>query len=244
MRHFVAAIVAVPLLLPLPARAEAGGAADMPPAVPAQVKEEAKAPELWVGHQVVVGERKVPLIGRVATRTDSYFLAKVQRDEGRIRVEMQTCKSDIAEAAGVQVSFPPGVEPKLPVAVAEYRERDGSWQASFESGWGREDVDGDGKPGATMRIDAPLCSGTIQVASRSRTRHRGRLGDEGLSGEVQAISEQKTLDADNACLRMMAKDESDRVRGHFVWAKASAGATCATLNVAPWPVRAEEPRAR
>ena len=203
-----------------------------------------KKPELWAGHQVVKGARSVPLLGSVETRTDSYFLATVERTgEGTILLKQRTCRVDIAEAAGVQVSFLPGAAPKLPLATLLLRKKGDAWYTAFESGWGDEDADGDGNPGVTMQVEAPICSGKIFVTSQSRTQLRGREKDGGLAGEARAVSDQKTISADGMCLRTMAKDERDSVQGAFAYVPVQADATCESLLAAgAWPVRASADR--
>lgn len=239
-----ACAVALSILLPAVAGAD-GAAAErgaVEPAV-AQASGAAKSSEAWVGHQTMVGTRAVPLVGKVDTRTDSFFLATVERPGAdRIRLELQTCRTTFAKAAGVQVSFAPGAEPKLPRAVVELRREGSTWTARFDSGWGEEDADGDGHPGATLHVDAPLCSGRLFVASRSQTRLRGRMEGDVFRGEVRAVSVQTTLGAEGACLRLMAADQKDAVRGTFAWVAAPADATCdALLAAGAWPVQAAEP---
>ena len=206
---------------------------------------EAEAPrELWAGHQIVTGARKVPLLGDVKTRTDSFFLAQVERKaDGSVKLTQQTCRVAIAPAAGVQVTFAPGTEPKLPVSTIELRKNGELYSASFVSGWDETDVDGDGKPGATMLVDAPVCDGRIFVRSHARTQLRGKAKDGAIAGEARAVSDQKTLDADGACLKMMATDERDSVRGTFAYVPVPAGSTCESLlAAAKWPAVASEPR--
>jgi len=203
-----------------------------------------EAAEVWAGHQVMKGARSVPLLGSVETRTDSYFLATVQRTgDGTILLEQRTCRVEIAEAAGVQVSFLPGAAPKLPPATLLWRRKGGAWFTAFESGWGEEDADGDGNPGVTLQVKAPLCSGRIFVSSRSRTQLRGRERDGGLAGEARAVSDQRTLGADGVCLRTLAKDERDSVQGAFAYVPVERNATCESLLAAgAWPVRATAER--
>jgi len=196
---------------------------------------------LWAGHQAVHGKREVPLLGKVETRTDSYFLAEVSRDdEGRLVLLQRTCHVEIARAAGVKVSFLPGGTAKLPATKVVFEERGGSLEASFRSGWGAEDADGDGAPGVTTVVDAPLCSGKLYVKSESRTQLRGKLEGGGIAGEVRAVSDQETIEAEGACLSVMAKDERDAVRGTFAFAPVPAGTTCESLDPARWPVEAKE----
>ncbi|WP_373045685.1 hypothetical protein [Vulgatibacter sp.] len=211
----------------------------------AAAAEEAPKRELWAGHQVVVGARDVPVLGDVETRTDSFVLAEVERAaDGTLKLVQRACRVAIAPAAGVKVSFLPGAEPKLPPASFALQKKGDRWYADFLSGWKAEDADGDGKPGATMEVDAPLCSGKLFVTSDSRTKLRGREERGGLVGETRAISDQKTLDAEGACLKMMASDTRDAVEGTFAYAPVPEGTTCEALLAGTWPVKAAEPRKR
>jgi len=67
--------------------------------------------------------------------------------------------------------------------------------APWEVDWGREDMDGDGKPGATLTVSGTFCSGDVYVSSQSHyTVERAQLDSNGLSGELQVVEKQQILE--------------------------------------------------
>jgi len=90
--------------------------------------------------------------------------------------------------------------------------------APWEVDWGREDMDGDGKPGATLTVSGTFCSGDVYVSSQSHyTVERAQLDSNGLSGELQVVEKQQILGASGLCLRAMAGDSSETQRGTLAY---------------------------
>ncbi len=200
--------------------------------------------EWWAGHQVVVGSRKIPVLGELETRSDTFVLARVVRDGDDYVLEQTSCKFEIAKVAGVRIAFPE--EARFPPTSIRFR-RDGDGARVVAEpwviAWAEEDVDRDGKPGATVLVDAPICDGSLFVGARSRSLARGEAADDGLHGELRVEVEQKIHGTSRTCLSMMAKDSADKLRGTFAYKRVPAGTTCASLLLGgAWPVRAEEPR--
>ena len=46
--------------------------------------------EVWAGHQISNGKRKIPLYGEKETHTESYFIAEVHRTSSRIDILQKT----------------------------------------------------------------------------------------------------------------------------------------------------------
>lgn len=198
--------------------------------------------ELWVGHQVVKGARSVPILGTLETRTDSYYLATVERRDGELRLVQRTCKMEVARFAGVQVSFHEEGVRKMPPSEIFYRLDGERWIAKpWITRWDREDVDGDGHPGATVTVEAPVCGGTLHVSGYSKARAHGVEAEGRLVGELRARVGHTILGTSGGCIGLVAKDSEESVAGTFAYQPAPEGTTCESLLASPWPVRAPEP---
>lgn len=197
----------------------------------------------WAGHQVVVGEREVPFMGRLKTRTDTFVLAEIMEEGGALEIVERPCQVSIAEVAGVEVRISEaGVERLPPVRVRYTERKSGELSAGpWRSGWSEADLDQDGHPGITMEIDAPLCGGRLFVSSQAESIARAHRTAQGLSGQLKVRLIQRILGADGACLSALASDTEERLRGSFRYTEVPEGATCAALLKAGWPVRAEAP---
>jgi len=107
--------------------------------------------EVWAGHQVSNGKRKIPLYGEKETHTENYFIAEVHRMPSRIDIRQKTCRIDIRPIKGVTPTMKPETIARLPKAHIMLEEKaDGSLVAApWSTGWETEDIDADGFPGAT-----------------------------------------------------------------------------------------------
>lgn len=194
-------------------------------------------PELWAGHQVVFGSKKLPLLGTVETRTDTFVLAEVKRTAGGLELVERPCEVRFGEVAGARAEVSKAAVRSIPPARVQYREvQDGRWIAkAWRSGWDEADHDRDGQPGLTVRIDAPLCGGELHVATDARSIARA-LGSAGgaLTGELRVSVKQRVLGAEGACLGAVASDGEEKLRGWFTYVPVDAGATCESLQAA-WP---------
>jgi len=210
-------------------------------AAPAEAQAERPAEEWWAGHQVVVGSRKIPLLGELETRSDTFVLARVVREGEAFVLEQRSCKLEIAKVAGVQVAFRDDME--SPTTRIRFRPEGGRYVAEpWLTAWAEEDVDHDGNPGATVTVDAPICNGLLYVGGRSLTRARAEEHGGTLRGQVLVDVAQKIYGSSSTCLSLMAKDSEDEVRGTFAYAPVPAGSTCQSLLAGVWPVRADDPR--
>lgn len=205
---------------------------------------EATGPELWAGHQVTVGETKVPFIGRVKTKTESYVLAKVTRQGGKIVLDQEACAVSFAKVAGVRVGMSRRTLRSIPRARIEFDKKDGQWRAKpWVVGWTGADLDKDGQPGVSVDVKSALCSGSLHVASTSHSSAVGRREEGGLAGDIFVRTEQDMLGADSACLRLFSKDTVDEQKGRFAYRKVRNDSTCKSLaQSGNWPVTAEPGR--
>lgn len=205
-------------------------------AIVARLFEE---PVVWAGHQVVEGEKKVPVLGTLETRMDTYTLARVRRSGEGFVVEQTACRVTFKKVAGTKIKMS---TKHLPRTQTRFRldDESGSVVGGSVVAWGKRDIDEDGHPGMAIEVDAPMCGGTLHVANSSKTRARGRLdGRDGMRGTVDVVVEQEVLDAEGGCLSRMAKDSTERNTGRFAFTRVDASATCSSLAAGGWPVRAD-----
>lgn len=235
-----ASLLALVLLVPMVALAKGdGGAAPAPDSVQKVVGTK----NLWAGHQVVLGYKDIPLLGKVQTRTDTYFIATfVKMDSGWV-LKQQACSIEIKPTMGVKVQFPDHTVGKLPTADVTLTEAaDGYYYATpWKVGWGKEDVDHDGHPGVTLDVDAPLCSGKVYVTSESFSRARAKRTADMWVGQIRVQIRQHILGASKSCLKLMSSDTDERIRGTFAYTRIPDGSTCSSLAKSAWPTRAAEP---
>ena len=197
--------------------------------------------EVWAGHQVSNGKRKIPLYGEKETHTENYFLAEVHRTASRIEIRQKTCRIDIRPIKGVTPTMKTETIARLPKAHIVLDEKpDGSLAPTqWSTGWESEDIDADGFPGATVQISGTSCSGDVYVSSYAATSLlSGRATDDGATGEISLHLKQKILGAKGFCLKLMAGDSDETQTGTFAYRRVDPGTTCQSLAGMPWPVKA------
>jgi hypothetical protein len=206
--------------------------------------ETPELPTLWAGHQVALGQRKIPFRGEVETRVDSFVLARLERHGDRVVLRQTACHVRFSAVAGVVVQLDAQALPRtrMVFSVAEGgATRRGGPRLVGRSvmAWASEDLDDDGHPGVTVRVRAPVCSGELYVSNRSKTKAIATLGPERLQGRAHVRVEQKILGAEGACLSAVAKDTDERQSGPFAYVPVPEGTTCEALLREGWPVLAE-----
>lgn len=202
--------------------------------------------ETWVGHFLTRGTRRVPLKGLVPTETQVFMLASVQRQGRHLEIRQSFCRSESAPVKNIVVTVAPTTFARMKVSPATLDvSADGSATMSpWNVMWGREDMDGDGHPGATFTVGGTFCSGDLYAASQAYyTPDKVRLFDKGMTGEVRVDQRQQILGAKGLCLRAMAGDSSESQSGTFAYRAVASGTTCASLAGKPWPVQAALPTA-
>src|SRR5690606_27773052 len=106
--------------------------------------------------------------------------------------------------------------------------------------WGEDDVDGDGNPGATVIVEAPICSGTIFVGGFSQSTTRATDKEGAIEGEMRSRVGHRILGTSGGCLRLAARDSEETVTGTFAYVPVPPGTTCESLLAGSWPVEAPE----
>jgi hypothetical protein len=197
----------------------------------------APPPTRWLGYQEVTGTKDVPVIGTLTTRNRSWFVAERHPTPAGFRLVQRPCHVDFDRVMGVKVAVAPALLANLPATDAQFDLLpDGTFGAQgWRSGWDEGDVDRDGKPGATVTVEAPMCGGKLYVASTSTTKARAKAHNGGIDGRVQITVEQHILGADGACLKATAEDSTEQHAGWFRLVPAPDGATCADFDRRTWP---------
>lgn len=190
---------------------------------------------VWAGHQATFGKRRLPLRGEVTTRTDSYMIARLSRRDGVFRLEQTACRMDFAKLAGATIDIDVASLPTTQMFFVEADGEEGLTGRSLVS-WSSEDIDEDGNPGMTIRVDAPVCSGELYVSNRSITEAEASLSSDRLEGSGTVDVRQEILGSKGACLGAVAKNTSERNEVVFAYARVEADATCESLvRKASWP---------
>jgi hypothetical protein len=221
-----------PLIIILAALLAANGAAPEPRV------------EVWAGHQVLIGKRKIPLYGEKETHTENYLIAEVHRTPSRIDMRERLCRIDVRRIKGVLASMKPATIARLPAShIVLDQSKDGSLTATpWTNGWAAEDIDADGFPGATVSISGTSCSGDVYVSNHSTTSLiSGQATDHGATGKIAVKVKQKILGASGLCLKLMAGDSEETQTGWFAFRRVEPGTTCHSLAGKPWPVKAGPP---
>ena len=201
----------------------------------------AEEPTLWVGHQVVHGARNIQFLGDITTKAESFLLARITRSEGGIEIRQQPCAVDIAETAGTKVHMSQEATKRLPEAIIKFARKDTHALKAqpWSVRWGEEDVDEDGNPGLTIRVDSPVCDGDVYVASETISIANGMLQGNTLRGKIRVRVKQKILGASSYCLQVASQNTDEQQSGSFIYKPIPEGTTCASLAGKTWPVQAE-----
>jgi hypothetical protein len=190
----------------------------------------------WAGHQVLHGKRRIPILGLLDTRLDTYYLAKIRVREGRIEVAQEACVSRYARFAGVSVSFPASALPDLNFTLAPLANQ--NYIGSTSVSWGEEDIDRDGQPGMSIDVDAAICGGTIYVGSDTRvTMELDTLTPTVISGRTHMHHTFEVHDASTFCLRAFSRNRSESAAGTITFVPLASPKSCTQLARGPWPRR-------
>ena len=195
--------------------------------------------ETWAGIQVTSGTRRVPVLGQIRSETTALTLAVVARDGDALLFVDRPCALTVASSHRVTLTFDPiGVAGMPPVTVRFVKGADGRYAAGpWVGSWGNVDVDNDGVAGIHVRVDAGICAGFLDVASRTESTAKGDLDSLGLHGSIDIAIARDIVAASNPCLALVDRHTIEAVQGSFLWVPVPAGSTCSSLAAAPWPAR-------
>ena len=199
----------------------------------------ASAAERWAGHQVTVTTRHVPLLGDIVTRQDVYMIASAQRTADGFVIDEQPCAITIRSGTKVRLDFEPAAVRRIPPVHAVWRLAPDGYRGTWPGGWDTRDVDGDGQPGLKVTVTAPLCNGTMSIATNTRFDGAAVLGpQDALQGNVSISVSRAILSVDTACLGLVPKRQEEMVRGTFTYVPVDPAATCTSwTRGADWPAQ-------
>ncbi len=195
--------------------------------------------ETWAGIQVTEGSRRVPVLGTIRSQTTALTIAEVARDGDALLLVDRPCSIAVRSSHNVTLEFDPkGVAGMPPVTFRFVKNADGRYVAGpWVGAWGRLDVDHDGVAGIHVRVDAGICGGYLDVASRTESTAVGDLDANGLHGSLDVSIARDIVAASNACLAMADRHSVEAVGGSFLWVPVAAGSTCESLASGPWPAQ-------
>jgi hypothetical protein len=196
-------------------------------------------PTLWAGHQVAFGQRAIPFKGKVQTRMDSFVLARLERHGDVVELRQTACHVRFSKVAGVTVHMNATALPRTRMVFSAADDAKRALEGRSVVAWASEDLDDDGHPGVTVRVQAPVCNGELYVANRSKTKATATIAPDRLEGRAQVHVRQTILGAEGACLSAVAKDTDEHQSGPFAYVPVPEGTTCETLLRQGWPVTAE-----
>lgn len=192
----------------------------------------------WVGHQITRGHRKVPVLGKLSTHLETYYLARMRRKGKGFEVIQQACGSKYRPIAGVKVGFHAEHTPALHYNFQPNRK--GELRATARVNWTREDLDKDGEPGLSIDVNARICRGRLYVGNHSRMQSMARWTHPWQwDGEIETEHTMQILGSDSFCLRTFARSRKEQAHGRFRFKAIPGPTSCAKLLKKPWPVHAE-----
>lgn len=193
----------------------------------------------WAGHQITEGKRKIPILGTIPTRLDTYYLAKIRRrPDGRIQVIRKACRARYAPIAGIDVHFPVEHTPDLHL---DYKPKKSQWEAEGSVQWQREDLDQDQQPGLSITVDALICGGKLYIGCKTKVKSQAQWRSKTIwEGRMDLRHAFEVLGASRFCLRAFSRNRGEHNRGRFRFKALPGPTTCAALNKKPWPSSAEK----
>lgn len=195
--------------------------------------------ETWAGIQVTQGSRRVPVLGALRSETTALTLAEVARDGDALLFVDRPCSIAVKSSHNVTLEFDPkGVAGMPPVTFRFVKDDAGRYVAGpWVGAWGHVDVDNDGVAGIHVRVDAGICAGYIDVASRTESTAIGDLDTQGLHGTIDVSIARDIVGASNPCLGLVDRHTVEQATGRFLWVPVATGSTCESLASGPWPAR-------
>ncbi len=198
----------------------------------------------WIGTLAVLGEKKIPLLGKVKFRTDTHVIATATRnnDQGWT-VTQSTCSVSFSKTMGAQVTLDNEAPSSMPTTSYDWSvDPDGNWNANWKSGWDDSDHDSDGHPGITFNVKAPFCGGAIYMGSAADQTATGRpTSARVVEGPFKIWVEQRILGAKGRCLNLMTRDEAQWMAGRFAFVDMPVETTCDSIAEDAWPDPMDRP---
>lgn len=212
-------------------------------------------PGLYRLDAVLVTESKVPFQGRVRVTNTSVALVRLDRDDAGWTGQQRLCRVEVTDDSKVASTvIPQAFVDATPVQVFPVRfDRDGDgWTYTadpgpLDVGWdpvaaggvmpsrpgdpGVVDWEGDGSPGATVRLDVPVFRRIdLYIVQRGHSVFTGVVEEGVVDGLIDVVHlDQRTLDASNSWFRATLPTVVIGADSTFRLAPVPPGSTCASL---------------
>lgn len=212
-------------------------AATGPSALPSTPSSSAKANPWtwWAGHQITRGHRKVPVLGRLSTHLETFYIAKVRKRGRGYEVIQSACSSNYRPIGGVKVGLRAQFTP--PIHLNFQPDPKGLFRANTQVQWSKQDLDQDGEPGLSIDIDARICKGQLYVGDKTRVQSTARFVDnQSWEGEITTKHRFEILGSNSFCLRAFARSRDEQAKGRFRFQPLPGPTRCQDLKGRPWPV--------
>jgi len=195
----------------------------------------------------VVTTSQVPIFGKNRVTTVTRALVEITSRPPGLGVRQRTCSIDVDSTSSARTVIPGAFIAGLPELRYSLVEADGGFQLDgtqvvglFEerdtlprrgSDPSVRDMDGDGKPGATIRLEIPMIGEVdVYVVQQTRAILTGRLAEGGAEGRVEVVSiDQRTIGASNPVFKASPKLVPVEGEGHFALWPVRDGTTCSEL---------------
>lgn len=210
-------------------------------------------PTEWRMEMVVATRALIPVLGATRAEVRSTLAVRlVATADGWVQTQ-DTCDARLVDRGKlVRTTLPPAFVRALPDATFAVTVAESEGSQRYEADFGRQDVgwdgrgempaeadapgvvdwDGDGLPGATVLVDAPIVgTGQVYVAQTGRTRVRGeRLPDGTIQGTIEVTDfAQHVLGGSSPLFRHGPEVVSDPERSWFRMTPAP-GFSCGALG--------------
>lgn len=226
---------------------------------PGEATADAGIPDLsgtWAQKIVLSSVSDPPVVGTVKSTTTTYLLYEIRQRDREVEIERTICDVQMeSDSSMVEPELPNLFVDALPEEDRAGRiDREGGSAVLVversESVLGADlrapiserlptsaedsrvtDVDGDGEPGATVRIRG-IVSGEIYVVQRAWNRFRGRLDSTGrIAGRVEWQLDQEVVGSSSIFLRNQppTRPHPDGAKSYFEMVRVDSGATCSEL---------------
>ena len=201
----------------------------------------------------MVSRNRVPVIGRITTSSEAWALARVEDNGDGLSQEQRLC-GGLVRAGAVKSQLPPEYIASVPSKSYDVRLLEDGDQLMFEADTGKFwsghdpscahlpvdpddpcvlDSDKDGRPGATVKVKAPLFKWVdVYVAQRTHLVLSGRVTS---ADRVEGLAEMWQMDTHvlAATNRLFARNPKVWIvpeESRFTMVRVADGATCADFG--------------
>jgi hypothetical protein len=196
----------------------------------------------------VVTTSQVPVFGKNRVVTVTRALLEIAPRPSGLGVRQRTCSIDVESSSAARTVIPSAFVDTLPELLYDVTREGGQFrmdQGTQVVGLTEQlselprrgddpavkDTDGDGKPGATVRLEVPLIGSVdVYVVQQTRSVLTGRVEPGGAVGRVDVLSlDQRTVGASNPVFKATPRLSPVDGEGWFSLRPVQRGTTCSDL---------------